>query len=118
MTGCGRGCCGLTGSLRRRQHHPSPVRNAYNQAVVYPSNRQFLRWALRLGSIPLVISIAVSCAAWAQTPADGESEHGRILLVLPLDNKSGQPSLEWIREAAPEILSSRFGSAGFAPLSR
>jgi tetratricopeptide (TPR) repeat protein/TolB-like protein len=44
--------------------------------------------------------------------------HGRILLVLPFDNRSGQPSLEWIREAAPEILGSRFLSAGFAPMSR
>ncbi|MGA2216728.1 MAG: hypothetical protein ABSG51_01490 [Terracidiphilus sp.] len=45
-------------------------------------------------------------------------QRGRILLVLPFDNRSGQPSLEWIREAAPEILSSRFVSAGFAPMSR
>ncbi|MGA2649347.1 MAG: hypothetical protein ABSF28_02435 [Terracidiphilus sp.] len=43
---------------------------------------------------------------------------GRILLVLPFDNRSGQPSLEWVREAAPEILSSRLASAGFAPMSR
>ena len=48
-------------------------------------------------------------------PAEG---HGRILLVLPFDNRSGQPSLEWVREAAPEILGSRFASAGFAPMSR
>jgi tetratricopeptide (TPR) repeat protein len=40
------------------------------------------------------------------------------LLVLPFDNRSGQPSLEWIREAAPALLSSRFASAGFAPMSR
>ena len=38
--------------------------------------------------------------------------------MLPFDNRTGQPSLEWIREAAPEILSSRFASAGFAPMSR
>ena len=55
----------------------------------------------------------------AQGVADGSAEgRGRILLVLPFDNGSGQPSLEWIREAAPEILSSRFASAGFAPMSR
>ena len=42
----------------------------------------------------------------------------RILLVLPFDNRTGQPSLEWIREAAPALLSSRFTSAGFAPMSR
>ena len=53
-------------------------------------------------------------AAAARSTAD----HGRILLVLPFDNRSGQPSLEWVREAAPEILSSRFQSAGFAPMSR
>ena len=38
--------------------------------------------------------------------------------MLPFDNRSGQPSLEWVREAAPEILGSRFASAGFAPMSR
>ncbi|MDE3200208.1 MAG: tetratricopeptide repeat protein [Acidobacteriota bacterium] len=54
----------------------------------------------------------------AQTDDDGNGGKGRILLVLPFDNRTGQPSLEWIREAAPEILSSRFASAGFAPMSR
>ena len=42
----------------------------------------------------------------------------RILLVLPFDNGTGQPNLEWIREAVPEILDARFASAGFAPMSR
>lgn len=38
--------------------------------------------------------------------------------MLPFDNRTGQPSLEWIREAAAEILSTRFASAGFLPTSR
>jgi len=38
--------------------------------------------------------------------------------VLPFDNRSGQPSLEWVREAAADLLSRRFASAGFAPMSR
>ena len=38
--------------------------------------------------------------------------------MLPFDNRTGQPNLEWIREAAPEILTSRFQGAGFAPMSR
>ena len=55
----------------------------------------------------------------AQTAAESSpSAGGRILLVLPFDNRTGQPSLEWIREAAPEILGARFASAGFAPMSR
>jgi tetratricopeptide (TPR) repeat protein/TolB-like protein len=64
----------------------------------------------------------VTCAQAAgdsgQERAGSSADRGRILLVLPFDNRSGQPSLEWIREAAPEILSSRFLSAGFAPMSR
>jgi len=46
------------------------------------------------------------------------SAGARILLVLPFDNRTGQPSLGWVREAAPQILGSRFASAGFAPMSR
>ncbi len=46
------------------------------------------------------------------------ANHGRILLVLPFDNRSGQPSLDWIREAAADLLSSRFAAAGFEPTTR
>jgi tetratricopeptide (TPR) repeat protein len=56
--------------------------------------------------------------ASAQGGQEAAEGRGRILLVLPFENQTGQPSLEWIREAAPEILGSRFASAGFAPLSR
>ncbi|HME58311.1 MAG TPA: hypothetical protein VKF63_08230, partial [Terracidiphilus sp.] len=65
--------------------------------------------------------MALSCAFCARAQANFETSPapgGRILLVLPFDNRTGQPSLEWIREAAAEILSSRLASAGFAPLSR
>ena len=64
---------------------------------------------------------------WAQAQPDAAagdgadaptSGGGRVLLVLPFDNRTGQPSLEWIREAAAEILSMRFASAGFQPTSR
>jgi tetratricopeptide (TPR) repeat protein len=46
------------------------------------------------------------------------ADRGRILLVLPFDNRSGQPNLEWVREAAADLLSSRFRSVGFAPTRR
>lgn len=56
----------------------------------------------------------------AQAPAAELASGGKnqILLVLPFDNETGQPNLEWIREAAPEILNARFASAGFEPMSR
>lgn len=66
-----------------------------------------------------VFFLAILGTTHGQVPADAAAEgHGRILLVLPFENRTGQPSLEWIREAAPAILSLRFSSAGFAPMSR
>lgn len=55
---------------------------------------------------------------YGQVAGEGNAGRGRILLVLPFDNKTGQPNLEWIREAAPELFTARFTSAGFVPLSR
>ena len=75
--------------------------------------------AVFLPGLVFAFSIAVSAHGQA-TPASKASTEGRgrILLVLPFNNRTGQPSLEWIREAAPEILGSRLTSAGFAPMSR
>ncbi len=80
--------------------------------------------------------------AQQNTAADAEDSagNGRILLVLPFDNLTEpQPasrdaanstagaaadqavnpaSLDWIREAVPEVLNSRFAAAGFLPLTR
>jgi len=83
--------------------------------------RAIRRYAVALlGAVLAVFGTAhVSAqATGAVTAESATAGRGRILLVLQFDNKSGQPSLEWIREAAPEILSRRFASAGFAPMSR
>jgi len=69
----------------------------------------------RLAGLGLVLALSLTvCAGGQAGPASG----GRILLVLPFDNRTGQPSLDWVREASAEILSSRLASAGFAPMSR
>jgi tetratricopeptide (TPR) repeat protein/TolB-like protein len=68
-----------------------------------------------------VLALCIPVCIRAQSVAEigsAAGEHGRILLVLPFDNRTGQPSLEWIREASAEILSNRLASAGFAPMSR
>lgn len=88
-----------------------------------------LRWVRRVSAgAALVFLCAWSSAFYgrAQTGVDGssggsqDSDAGgsRVLLVLPFDNRTGQPNLEWMREAAAEILSTRFASAGFQPTSR
>jgi tetratricopeptide (TPR) repeat protein len=87
--------------------------------------------ALRL----LLFALLLPMAARAQNP-DAEPGQDRILLVLPFDNltnptapalpsaaapetaKLDAANIDWIREAAPDILNSRFTSAGFFPLTR
>jgi tetratricopeptide (TPR) repeat protein len=71
--------------------------------------------------LSLAFFFFLAFSAIAQAPAENgptAAGHGRILLVLPFDNRTGQPSLEWIREASAELLSSRLAAAGFAPMSR
>ena len=83
-----------------------------------------LRRGMRAARICLSLSVIFGLFSGIQASAqeNGSSGSGagknRILLVLPFDNGTGQPSLEWVREAAPEILNARFASAGFAPMSR
>ena len=83
-----------------------------------------MRQALSSAALALALALTLGALARAQavsqiasTPKTAENDD-RILLVLPFDNRSGQPSLEWIREAAEEILTRRFRSAGLAPMTR
>ena len=87
----------------------------YNQAVV-----RFLFDMRKLGAccVALAMMLASARPAAAQAAGSDDTGKGRILLVLPFDNRTSQPNLEWIREAAPDLLGSRFASAGFAPMSR
>jgi tetratricopeptide (TPR) repeat protein len=105
---------------------PRTGRNAYNQAVV-PTFFSFRSIDFRrfLACIGIMVTLAISTAICAHgqaasdaTASPSSADRGRILLVLPFDNRTGQPSLEWIREAAAELLSSRFRSVGFDPTSR
>ncbi|HUB29202.1 MAG TPA: tetratricopeptide repeat protein [Terracidiphilus sp.] len=69
--------------------------------------------------LSLLAALCVPRRAHGQAvPQDSSVGRGRILLVLPFDNRTGQPNLDWIREAAAELLSVRFTSAGFSPMSR
>jgi tetratricopeptide (TPR) repeat protein len=86
----------------------------YNQPIVF-SLPSHLRRSLFLAAI---LALFAAHAAHSQAAADAANPRNRILLVLPFDNGSNQPNIEWIREAAPEILTSRLAAVGFSPLSR
>jgi len=120
--------------------------STYNQEDVtawlpfrtFPIFRPILRQISRL----LLLTAIFVTAAHGQNSAPGTTlGSGHILLVLPFDNvavtqvnpspagagstpgstpgsDSNLSSLDWLREAAPEVLNSRFSSAGFLPLTR
>jgi len=80
-------------------------------------------WAGALAAVVLSGAAVGACAQAAQETGAMSQEaaaegRGRIVLALPFDNRSGQPSLDWIREAAAEVLGRSFRAAGFAPMSR
>jgi Tfp pilus assembly protein PilF/TolB-like protein len=51
--------------------------------------------------------------------AAGQSLSGtRTVMVMPFENQSGVPGLEWISEAFPQVLSQRMASPKLYPISR
>lgn len=61
----------------------------------------------------LFAGVSGSVAAQA-VPSAG----GRVVLVLPFENRSGNPSLSWIGDSFPDTLDRRLASAGFLTISR
>ena len=49
---------------------------------------------------------------------DATTVGGRVVLVLPFDNRSGNTSLNWIGDSFPDTLNKRLNSAGFLTISR
>ena len=64
--------------------------------------------------LALVAIFACSPAAFTQT---ADSAGGRVVLVLPFDNHSGNASLNWIGDSFPDTLNKRLTSAGFLTIS-
>ena len=64
--------------------------------------------------LALVAIFACGPVAFAQT---AEGSGGRVVLVLPFDNHSGNASLNWIGDSFPDTLNKRLTSAGFLTIS-
>jgi tetratricopeptide (TPR) repeat protein len=68
----------------------------------------------RLARVYALLGVFASTAALAQGPTPG----GRVVLVLPFDNRSGNPSLNWIGDSFPDTLDKRLNSVNFLTISR
>ena len=70
-------------------------------------------------SLRLVLAIIfLTLPAIAQKSADTPGNGGRVVLVLPFENRSGQPTLSWIGDSFPDTLDQRLNSSGFLTISR
>ena len=76
-----------------------------------------MRLIVKLSAL-LMLFAGVFSSASAQAVPDGNAPGGRVLLVLPFENRSGNPSLNWIGDSFPDTLNRRLGSAGFLTISR
>lgn len=76
---------------------------------IRPRLRQLVR------SLPLLCFLLIPSAK-SQSP--DASTPGRLILVLPFENRSGDGSLNWIGDSFPDTLNQRLNSAGFLTITR
>ncbi|MES2390408.1 MAG: tetratricopeptide repeat protein [Acidobacteriota bacterium] len=71
---------------------------------------------MRLSTKLLALSLALA-ATFASPTVRAQEAGGRVVLVLPFDNRSGNPTLNWIGDSFPDTLDKRLNSAGFLTIS-
>jgi tetratricopeptide (TPR) repeat protein/TolB-like protein len=76
---------------------------------------------MRSLSKPLALLLSLAgifvSSTHAQTQSQAATPGGRVVLVLPFDNRSGNPSLSWIGDSFPDTLNKRLATAGFLTIS-
>jgi tetratricopeptide (TPR) repeat protein len=66
----------------------------------------------------LFTPILLLAAAFIPTALHAQSAPtGRVVLVLPFENRSGNPTLDWIGDSFPDTLDKRLNSVGFLTIS-
>jgi len=76
------------------------------------------RWKLRAALLNVVVLAALFCAGAVAQAQSAPEETGHLVLVLPFENRSSQPGVDWIAESFPVVLNERVTTAGFLPITR
>jgi len=71
-------------------------------------------------AIGITLHAQAQQAATTANSADASeaTSHGHLILVLPFENRSAQPNIDWMGESMPEVMNRRLASAGFLPIGR
>jgi tetratricopeptide (TPR) repeat protein len=70
------------------------------------------------GALLLFGSLPAPVQAATQTGPDAPASGGRLVLILPFENRSGQSNLSWIGDSFPDTIDQRLNSAGFLTITR
>ncbi len=68
--------------------------------------------------VPIVLTALVLAASHPRTLAQTDTPANETVIVMPFENASGAPGLEWISESFPETLTQRLSSPGVFVLTR
>ena len=71
-----------------------------------------------LAALLIAAGIAQSTPPEGQNTAQARETGGRLILVLPFDNRTGDAQLGWIGDSFPDTLNQRLTSAGFLTITR
>ncbi len=100
---------------------PSPIRRLLPLAILLalwapiPPAQAQIETPARNPAQPQALD---ATAPTPDSPADIRQPGGRLVLVLPFDNRSGQSNLNWIGDSFPYTLDQRLTSAGFLTIGR
>jgi tetratricopeptide (TPR) repeat protein len=68
--------------------------------------------------VPIVLTAVLLVASHPRTHAQADTPTSETVMVMPFENASGAPGLEWISESFPETLTQRLSSPGVFVLTR
>lgn len=93
----------------------SQARTLYTQPVLRFTS---FRFASRGSRLLVLLLLSFSPSFFLGQGPETSAPAGRVILVLPFENRSGQADLGWIGDSFPDTLNQRLSSASFLTISR
>jgi tetratricopeptide (TPR) repeat protein len=82
-----------------------------------PLRRLLLRLQRRWPTL-LLLLVALPALSQSLPKPEAPETGGRVVLVLPFDNRTGQTNLAWVGSSFPDTLNQRLTSVGFLTITR
>jgi tetratricopeptide (TPR) repeat protein/TolB-like protein len=87
------------------------------RTIGFPGDDRYNRTVLRTLAA-IILTAVLLAASHPPTLAQSPTPAHETVIVMPFENVSGAPGLEWISESFPETLTQRFSSPGVFVLTR